>query len=96
VTLRIPRPLGPALAREALARMVPPPIGRQGRFYLVSAAGYAMLGNLAKARSAWRQLVVDSPEVAADPKALLDRMGLTAELRARAIAHLAGARLISS
>jgi len=86
----------PALAREALARMVPPPIGRQGRFYLVSAAGYAMLGNLAKARSAWRQLVVDSPEVAADPKALLDRMGLTAELRARAIAHLAGARLISS
>jgi len=86
----------PVLAREALARMVPPPIGRQGRFYLVSAAGYAMLGDMAKARSAWRQLVVNSPEIVADPKAHLDRMGLTAGLRARVIAHLSGARLISS
>lgn len=78
----------PAMAHEALAHMVPPVIGRHGRFYLISAAGYAMLGDYGRARAAWAQLKANRPSVANDPEAYLERLGYAADLREKAMAHL--------
>ncbi|KRB86415.1 hypothetical protein ASE00_06820 [Sphingomonas sp. Root710] len=82
-----------AMAHEALAHMAPPVIGRHSRFYLISAAGYAMLGDYGRARAAWIQLKANSPLVANDPEAYLEQLGYAADLRGRAMAHLRKARL---
>ena len=82
-----------SLAREALARMSPPILGRHGRFYLISAAGYAMIGDLERARTAWSQLrAIDIP--VQDPQGFLERLGFSDDVRAKAIGHLRRARLI--
>lgn len=86
----------PAMAREALAHMAPPVIGRHGRFYLISAAGYAMLGDYGRARAAWMQLKADRPSVARDPEAYLEQLGYAVDLREKAMAHLRKARLAGS
>jgi len=81
------------LALEALAQMSPPVLGRHGRFFLISAAGYAMVGDMARARAAWSHLrAIDAP--VQDPQAFLERLGFSEELGAKAIGHLRRARLI--
>jgi hypothetical protein len=82
------------LAREALTHMAPPPIGRHANFYLISAAGYAMDGDLPRARAAWAQLRTISPAIARDPQSFFERLGYAEGLRAKAIGHLRSARLI--
>lgn len=82
-----------AMAREALAHMAPPVIGRHGRFYLISAAGYAMLGDYGRARAAWAQLKANRPSVANDPESYLEQLGYSADLREKAMAHLRKATL---
>lgn len=82
------------MAREALAGMTPPEFGQHGRFYLISAAGYAMTGQNAQARAAWNKLMHMSPSLARDPEGFFERLGFAAELRAKAIDHLRNARLI--
>lgn len=84
------------LAREALMHMAPPPIGRHGNFYLISAAGYAMNGDMPRARAAWAQLRTISPAIARDPQSFFERLGYAEGLRAKAIGHLRRARLIES
>ena len=84
------------MAREALARMAPPVIGRHDRFYLVSAAGYAMLGDLGSARAAWIQLKGNKPSVTDDPEGYFEQLGYAPNLRVKAIAHLRKAGLIAS
>ena len=83
------------LAREALARMSPPALGRHGRFDLISAAGYAMVGDIGKARAAWSQLRAIDASVQ-DPQRFLERLGFSEELRAKAVGHLRRARLIAA
>lgn len=84
------------LAREALAHMAPPVIGQHGRFYLVSAAGYAMIGDLPRARAAWAQLKAGRGTIAEDPQGFFERIGYAAKFRERAINHLRNARLIAN
>lgn len=84
-----------ALAREALAHMAPSIMGQNGRFYLTSATGYAMIGDIGRARAAWQQLKADSPSIAGDPQGFFERLGLSAGLRAKAMAHLRAAKLIA-
>lgn len=84
-----------ALAREALAHMAPPAIGQNGRFYLIAATGYAMIGDLARARAAWAPLKAGNTPIAQDPQGYFERLGYAADLRAKAIGHLRKARLIS-
>lgn len=84
-----------ALAREALARMTPPLIGRHGRFYLITAAGYAMIGELDRARAAWKQLEADNPALARDPRGFFDRIGYSPGVRDKTLDHLRRARLIT-
>lgn len=86
----------PVMAREALTRMSPPELGQHGRFFLISAAGFAMIGDDARARAAWSQLVARSPALARDPQGFFERLGFAAELRAKAIRHLQRAKLIPS
>ena len=81
------------LAGEALAQMAPPVLGRHGHFYLISASGYAMIGDLPRARAAWKQLKTISPAIALDPQSLFERLGYSAQLRAKAIGHLRRAGL---
>jgi hypothetical protein len=69
-------------------------IGQNGRFYLVTAAGYAMIGDLPRARGAWAQLKGDSP-LASDPRGFFERLGYSAKFRDRAISHLRAAHLIA-
>ncbi len=78
----------PAMARDALARMVPPMIGRRPRFYLISAAGYAMIGDRRRARIAWSLLLRIDSGVAHDPAAFFAAMGITGALRDKAMAQL--------
>lgn len=85
----------PAMAREALAQMAPPVFGRHGRFFLTSAVGYAMIGDVARARAAWAQLEEGSAPIARDPRGFLERIGYTAKVRERAMSHLRNARLIA-
>lgn len=82
------------VAREALAQMAPPLLGRHGHFYLISAAGYAMTGDHPRARAAWKQLATISPAIARDPQSFLERLGYSEQLRAKAIGHLRQARLL--
>ena len=84
------------MAREALAHMAPPVIGRHSRFYLVSAAGYAMLGDLGSARTAWAQLKINKPSVAGDPEGYFEQLGYAPALRIKAMAHLRKAGLAPS
>nr|WP_047167497.1 hypothetical protein [Sphingomonas sp. Y57] len=84
-----------AIAREALAHMAPPVMGRHGVFFLTSAVGYAMVGDVARARAAWTQLEEGSGQVARDPRGFLERMGYAAKVRERALTHLRNARLIT-
>lgn len=83
-----------AMAREALTHMAPPVIGQTGRFYLTSATGYAMIGDIGRARAAWGQLKTDNPPIAEDPQGFFERLGYSAGLRAKAVGHLRQARLI--
>lgn len=83
-----------AMAREALARMAPPVIGQHARFFLVSAAGYAMIGDLNRARAAWAQLRAGNPAIAQDPQSFFGRIGYATKFRERAMNHLRTARLI--
>jgi len=83
------------LAREALARMTPPLIGRHGRVHLITAAGYAMIGDLGRARNAWTQLKADNAAMANDPRGFFERMGYAGAVRDKAIDHLRRARLIA-
>lgn len=83
-----------ALAREALAHMAPPVLGQHGRFFLFSAIGYAMIGDLPRARAAWSQLETGSAAIAGDPQGFLERTGYAARARERAMVHLRNARLI--
>ncbi|WP_016746640.1 hypothetical protein [Rhizorhabdus wittichii] len=84
-----------AMAREALAQMAPPVLGRHGRFFLTSAVGYAMIGDVARARAAWAQLEEGSAAIARDPRGFLERIGYAAKVRERAMVHLRNARLIA-
>ncbi|WP_066962883.1 hypothetical protein [Rhizorhabdus dicambivorans] len=84
-----------ALAHEALAHMAPPALGEAARFHLISAAGYAMIGDLPRARAAWSQLQTGKSPVAQDPKGFFERLGYAADLQAKAIGHLRRARLIA-
>lgn len=84
------------IAHEALSHMSPPLFGRHGRFYLVSAAGYAMIGDLPRARASWSQLEKIGAPIARDPQGYLARLGYAAAIRAKAIAHLHKAGLIAS
>ncbi|TZG29050.1 hypothetical protein [Sphingomonas montanisoli] len=77
-----------ALAAEALDRMTPPVIGRRPRYHLITAAGYAMLGDNARATAAWDQLKAADPGVAANPAQYLERTGISREIAARVIADL--------
>ena len=86
----------PALAREALAHRTPPVIGRHGHFFLTAAAGYAMNGDLVRARAAWRQLEMNSPAIARDPQGFFERLGYNEGLRAKAMGHLRKAGLLRS
>lgn len=83
-----------AMAREALARMAPPVIGQHGRFFLVTATGYAMVGDINRARATWAQLRAGSPAIAKDPQGFFERIGYAARFRERAMGHLRAARLI--
>jgi len=83
------------LAQQALAHMAPPVFGRHSHFYLVSAAGYAMGGDVAKARAAWGHLQANSPSIAGDPQGFLERLGFSEALRTKAIGHLRRAGLIA-
>lgn len=83
------------MAREALAQMAPPVIGRHGRFYLVSAAGFAMLGDNGRARKAWAQLKTSQPTMAEDTETYFERLGYAPDLRVKAVAHLRKAGLIA-
>ena len=84
-----------ALAQEALSAMAPPVIGRQASFYILAAAGYAMMGEDAPARAAWRQLQANNPAIASDPGAYFERLGVGTPVRDKAIGHLREARLIA-
>ena len=85
----------PALAQEALLHMSPPMLGRHGVFYLISAAGYAMNGDIPRARAAWAQLQTNNPKIALDPQGVFERLGYAEGLRAKAMGHLRRARLIA-
>jgi hypothetical protein len=82
------------LARDSLARMTPPMIGRRPRFYLITAIGYAMVGDDARARTAWSRLAAMDPRVSADPGRFLDAMSVAPGLRAKAMGHLRRAGLV--
>ena len=82
-----------ALAQEALAQMARPLVGHDGRFHLISAAGYAMLGDIPRARSAWRTLEIDNATVARDPRAYLERLGYAESLSSILVGHLRRAGL---
>jgi hypothetical protein len=84
-----------AMAREALSHLAPPVIGNNGRYYLITAAGYAMIGDLGRARAAWSQLQQVNEAIARDPHSYFERLGYAAGLRAKAIEHLRRARLIA-
>lgn len=81
------------IAQEALTRMAPPIVGRHGDFYLISASGYAMIGDLTQAKTAWAQLETSYPAIARDPKNLIERLGYTEQLQAKVIGHLREVRL---
>ncbi len=83
------------MAREALTNMAPPVIGQNGRFHLINATGYAMIGDARRARAAWSQLRASNPSIAEDPEGYFERLGYAAELRGRAIGHLRRVRLIA-
>lgn len=83
-----------AMAREALTNMAPPVVGHNGRFHLINAAGYAMIGDTDRARAAWSQLRAGYPSIAEDPQGYFERLGYAADLRARAIGHLRRIRLL--
>ncbi|SDC60682.1 hypothetical protein SAMN05444678_10482 [Sphingomonas sp. YR710] len=83
-----------AMAREALMHMTPPVIGHQPRFYLMSAAGYAMIGDRDNARRAWAQLSTTAPLVARNPAPYFENMAITARARTNAIAALRRLELI--
>ncbi|KKC27165.1 hypothetical protein [Sphingomonas sp. SRS2] len=83
------------MAREALAQMAPPVVGRHGRFYLISATGYAMIGDYTRARAAWAQLKINRPNIAADPQSYFEQLGYATDLRDKAMAHLHKAGLIA-
>lgn len=84
-----------AMAREALGRMEPPASGQHAYFYLVDAAGRAMIGDAARARASWAQLRTTNPHIADDPQGFFERIGYAANLRDRAIGYLRGAGLIA-
>ncbi|MES2496655.1 MAG: hypothetical protein V4618_11105 [Pseudomonadota bacterium] len=84
-----------AMAREALAHMAPPVIGQHSRFYLVSAAGYAMIGDIPRARAAWSQLDAGPGTIASDPQGYFERIGYAARFRERAMDHLRRSRLVA-
>lgn len=86
----------PTLAREALSHMTPPVIGRHAQFYLTSAAGYAMTGDVQRARAAWRQLQTNSPAIAQDPQGFFERLGYSEPLRTKAVGHLRSAGLLGA
>lgn len=83
------------MAREALSAMSPPVLGRHAYFHLVTASGYAMIGDLPRARSAWRQLRASSAAIAGDPQGYLGRLGFAEPIKQKAIEHLRKARLIA-
>jgi hypothetical protein len=83
------------MAREALVHMAPPIIGEHSRFYLVTAAGHAMIGDLARARAAWAQFQTGRNPIAQDVEGYFERLGFAADLRAKAIDHLRRARLVT-
>jgi len=84
------------MAREALDRMTPPLIGRHGLFYLISATGHAMIGDMKRARMDWDRLKADSVAVTQDPRGIFDRIGYSAGVRDKALNHLRRAGLIGS
>ncbi|MBO9377450.1 hypothetical protein GG804_11795 [Sphingomonas histidinilytica] len=84
------------MAREALTHMAPPVLGRHALFFLTSAVGYAMVGDVPRARAAWAQLEEGSGPVARDPRGFLERIGYAAKVRERAMIHLRNARLIAN
>ena len=84
------------LAREALGRMTPPLFGRHGGFHLISATGYAMIGDIARGRAAWSRLAASNPGAARDPQGFFERLGYAPQLRAKAIRHLGAAGLLRS
>lgn len=77
-----------ALARDALGRMAAPVIGRHPRFYLFSAAGYAMIGDRERAKAAWTKLVATDARIARNPGAYLARIGLPLSLRSKTLGLL--------
>jgi hypothetical protein len=77
-----------AMAREALMHMTPPVVGHQPRFYLMSAVGYAMIGDRDNARRAWGQLSTMAPAVARNPVPYFEHMAISARARTNAIAAL--------
>ena len=84
------------LARDTLARMTAPLIGRHPRFYLFSATGYAMVGDREKASAAWASFVASAPHAASDPDAYLARLGIAPPLRAKAMGMLRGMGLVAT
>lgn len=83
-----------AMAGEALMHMTPPIIGHQPRFYLMSAAGYAMIGDRDNARRAWAQLSTMAPVVARNPAPYFEYMAIPARARINAVAALKRLELI--
>lgn len=77
-----------AMAREALSQMAPPVIGRPRNFYIMTAAGYGMLGQGRKARAAWKQLERLDGTVAPAPLAYLERLGYSPATRRQIIRNL--------
>jgi hypothetical protein len=76
------------MAREALSQMAPPVIGRPRNFYVMTAAGYGMLGQAQNARAAWKQLERLDGTVAPAPLAYLERLGYSPATRRRIIRSL--------
>lgn len=76
------------MAREALSQMAPPVIGRPRNFYIMTAAGYGMLGEARKARAAWKQLERLDATVAPAPLAYLQRLGYSPATRSQIIRNL--------
>lgn len=84
-----------ALAREALAAMSPPVMGRHVAFYMMTATGYAMIGDVPQAKAAWRQLKAKSPPVAGDPAGYFERIGYGEPVKDKAMQHLRAAGLVA-
>ena len=94
VYMAIDRGDAPA-ARRAAELMLAPTGPRSSPYWLALAVAQAANGNVAAARTSWRQLAAVDPQAARDPDALLAHWQLARRVRIKAVAHLARAGLVA-